>query len=74
MTDYHDVTILIFVTSYLCSWLVQVVIDLSDVDLTKYILQRNNFNVQTRFYPHAFKKTGQNSDLCVSTSSSLAQC
>ena len=40
MTDYHDVTISVFVTSYFCSWLVQVVIDLSDVDLTKYILQR----------------------------------
>ena len=33
---------------------VHVVIDLSDVDLTKYILHRNILNVQTRFYPHAF--------------------
>ena len=56
MTAYHDVTISIFVTSYLCSWLVHVVIDLSDVDLTKYILHRNNLNVQTRFYLHAFFK------------------
>ena len=57
MTSYHDVTISIFMTSYLCSLLVRVVIDFSDhgnVDLTKYILHGNNFNVQTRFYPHVF--------------------
>ena len=38
MAAYHDVKIAIFVTSFLCSLLVHVVIDLNDVDLTKYIL------------------------------------
>ena len=76
MPAYYDVTILIFVTSYLCSRLVHVVIDLSDVDLTKYILHWNNFNVQNSFLSPCFfkKKTGQNPSLCVSTSSSLEQC
>ena len=52
MTAYHDVTISIFVTSYLCSWLVHVVIDLSNVDLTKYTAQQKSsmdFNTMSHF-------------------------
>ena len=49
---------------------------LQDIGLstTPWRLHRSNLMSKLVFIPMLFKKTGQNSSLCVSTSSSLAQC